>query len=196
VHDLKTPMNALTLHLELLRKSLEDGADRDGQMATIGLLQREIQRLAAALDAFAAAALDSGGSPRRFDLRQVARDAARESRPEAAAAGVRVETRLADEPVHLLASSVRVKQALLAVLSGMRASCAGGALRVTVERDGHAASVSVRESVEHDTPRSAAPPTRDDLDLSAARALVEDQGGRLELVPPPGHGVRFVFPAS
>lgn len=203
VHDLKAPLNALALNLELLRRTLDEREAqpdaRDSQHDLVELLRREIARLGRALDAALSEMTPrpAARSPRRLDVRRLIREAAAVIRPSAQAVGVVLRTRIPKSPAYAVADREALKEALLNLaLNAIEAQPDGGGLRfvvrheegwvrVHVEDDGPGIPEELLERVfemNFTTKREGT-----GIGLTMARSLVEDQGGRLHLECPP-HG--------
>ncbi len=222
IHDLKSPMNAIALHLELLRRSLgqDDGSDeqRADRAETIRQMHADLARLAGGLDAFCRAraqveerpAAPESAAAEPFDAREVVRSVAALVRDAARSAGVRVRTRSQRAPVLVAADRERIERALLHAAVGALGSNARGGelgLRVCADRDGRAL-VLVQDDgpglpPEHLLGRAfetgvAARARGTGLALAVARSLVEEQGGQLRVTSRPGGGttVRVLLPAS
>lgn len=215
VHDLKAPLNALALNVELLRKSLEeedDDADgvQESRVETANVLQREIRRLGRSLDFFLRQATGSEKRRKsgRLDVRRPLRETVRLVRESAKTVGVTLESTLPKAATHVTADEDLLKQVLLnIVLNALEAQPDGGAIRLSAERVG--AEVLVR--VEDDGP--GIPESRigkvfemnfstkergTGIGLTVAQSLVEALGGRLALSSRPGEGttIDIHLPAS
>jgi signal transduction histidine kinase len=143
-HEVKNPINAIVVHLELLREKMREvDPDTRRHMDIIG---REIHRL----DRVVQVLVDFNRPVELrlvdFDLRRLVEDVVLLASPEAARQGVRLETRLANSPLPVRADSDLIKQALLnVILNGVQAMNDGGVLNIAAGRQDAAATIEVRD---------------------------------------------------
>ncbi len=143
-HEVKNPINAIVVHLELLREKMrESDPDSRRHMDIIG---QEIHRL----DRVVQMLVDFNRPVELrlvdFDLRRLVEDVALLASPEAARIGIKVETQLGDEEMPVRADADLVKQAVLnVVLNGVQAMENGGVLNIAARRDEVAATIEVRD---------------------------------------------------
>lgn len=143
-HEVKNPINAIVVHLELLREKMREiDPDTRRHMDIIGCeihrLDRVVQML---VDFNRPVELRLSG----FDLRRLTEDVALLASPEAARQGVKVETHLTGEPLPVRADNDLIKQALLnVVLNGVQAMSNGGVLSITARQYDTAAAIEVRD---------------------------------------------------
>ncbi len=146
-HEVKNPINAIVVHLELLREKMKEvDPDTSRHMDIIG---REIHRL----DRVVQTLVDFNRPVELrlvdFDLRRVIEDVALLASPEAALHGVKVETKLGTEPLPVRADADLIKQALLnVVLNGVQAMSNGGSLNIVARHHDTAAAIEVRDQGE------------------------------------------------
>ena len=205
VHDLKAPLNALSLHLELLRQSIEeertkDEAVRADQKAMAHTLRQEITRLGRALDGLVCPARDDEQA-RALDLRHLVRNVARLLRTAAKSERVHLRVELADVPLEAVVSQDRLTQALLNVsLNALEAAGKGGDVRLTALREDGRVLIRVQDDgpgiPPHLVSRSfdANFTTKEGgtgVGLWVARSLIEADHGRLELRSPGPGGTTF-----
>lgn len=207
-HDLKAPLNALVLHLELLRKSLAEETSRDEErrerhLNTTRLLQREIARLDDGLERFLEDTALSGqgsGRQRRFEACELVLQVIRLVRPRAKALGVELAVDVAHSPAYVVGDSDLLQQALLnLVLNAFEAQPNGGRTRLIVSREDECVRIDVEDEgpgipeamlghvfeMNFTTKKSGT-----GIGLTVARSLVEGQGGRLRLSSENGEGTR------
>lgn len=197
-HDLKAPLNALALNLDLLQRELR-GA---GVLAEVGervdTLAREVSRL----HRMAETALSQFRAPddavRRFELGALVRDVASLIAAQAEAAAVDVALQLPPEGLAVRGSRDSVEQALVNLLvNGVEAMPDGGRLEISLRSEGRTARLAVRddgEGMSTDVARDAfdlhytRKPGGSGLGLFISRAIVEELGGLLELESVEGAG--------
>lgn len=215
-HDLKTPLNALILNLELLRKSLaaDPGPRGEDRLALVEVLATELARL----QRLAQGALEHGQPHREeldaFDLRRLAREVAALVRPQAQRQGVSVEVVSTARPLHVLAVRDRLQQALLnLVINALEAMPGGGSIALelaaaehgTIARDAPPAGLArlvVRDDGPgippgelHDVlkPHVTTKASGTGIGLPVARQIVEDCGGSLTLASELERGTRVTL---
>jgi signal transduction histidine kinase len=143
-HEVKNPINAIVVHLELLREKMREiDPDTRRHMDIIG---REIQRLDRVVQMLVDFNRPVELRLADFDLRRLIEDVALLASPEAARQGVRMETQLTDEPLPVRADNDLIKQALLnVVLNGVQAMSDGGRLSIVAQQYETAATIEVRD---------------------------------------------------
>ena len=181
-HEIRNPLNALSVNLTLLAREIGDGAGTDKLAAAL----KEIRRLDELLTAFLRFARPKVPKPRELNLGRILDDLETFIAPVAATSGVNLEfKKTPDVPVKTDADLL--KQALLnIILNSFEAGA--GRVEVTAEDCGDDVTITVRD----DGPGLAEPArafepfysTKADgsgLGLPTARAIAESLGGRLEL---------------
>jgi len=201
VHDLKSPLNALVVNLELLKASISETPDVERQRRYTRILSEEVARLNLTIERLLPAAAPPGDARGRFDLAQVARDVEALLSPRARQQRVALEVAVPEGPVILDGWRDQARQALLAVaLNGLEAMPGGGTLGIAVTANGDRASVAVT-----DTGPGLAPELGDGafelyastkdghrgLGLFVARAVVKSLSGTLTHSLVRGRGCRF-----
>ncbi len=143
-HEVKNPINAIVVHLELLREKMrESDPDTRRHMDVIG---REIHRLDRVVEMLVDFNRPVELRLSDFDLRRVIEDVTLLASPEAAKQGVRIETQLGKEALPVRADADLIKQALLnVVLNGVQAMSSGGALNITARQQDSAATIEVKD---------------------------------------------------
>ena len=143
-HEVKNPINAIVVHLELLREKMREvDPDTRRHMDIIGNEIRRLDRVVETLVDFNRP-VDLRLSS--FDLRRLVDEVAMLASPEAALLGVKVETHLGSDALPVKADNDLIKQALLnVVLNGVQSMAQGGTLTVVARRDDAAASIEVRD---------------------------------------------------
>jgi signal transduction histidine kinase len=140
-HEVKNPLNAMTIHLELLRQKLTNGAPVADVRAHADVIGQEITRLDAVVQGFLKFARPEDMRIERVSLTALTHDVAQTVRPEADAAHVAVQVQAAEPPIEVDADSTMLRQALLNLaVNAMQAMPHGGTLRLSTDtgRDGRA----------------------------------------------------------
>ena len=143
-HEVKNPINAIVVHLELLREKMRYGDDDSRRhMDIIGSEISRLDRVVKTLVDF-----NRPIEPRfvTFDLRRLMDDVTMLASPDAARNGVKIETMAGLDPLPVKADADLLKQALLnIVLNGVQSMEDGGRLTVTAQRDDISATILVRD---------------------------------------------------
>jgi signal transduction histidine kinase len=149
LHDLRAPLNAMVLNLELLRESLdaaEQPAARERRLKYVDVVHAQVDRIARGLEMLLKHNFAVEGERRRFDLREVIGEVADLVEPFARSRQLRVESQPSPAPVHIRAFRDRIHQVLLNLVNnGLEAMSPGGVLRIRLARDGERVSVRVED---------------------------------------------------
>ncbi|HMB69870.1 MAG TPA: PAS domain-containing sensor histidine kinase [bacterium] len=149
-HDLKAPINAVTLNLDVLRESLA-GAARGRRttaerLEVVDAIRDELVRLQRSLQAVLVQTAPAKSALRTFDLRRLLREVARTVRPLAEGCQVRIHLDPGDEPAPVRGHRDRLGQALRSVLvNAIEASPRLAEVRVEVRRRRKEAILAVRD---------------------------------------------------
>ncbi len=210
VHDLKAPLNAMVINLELLKDTFEpDDADRYArQRRYVDVLGDEVQRLNRSLTSLLAQTPRLAESAQRFDLRELVQELVDLIVPQAKAQRVTVEPRLPSSSVAVEGRRDRLKQALLNVaINALEAMPEGGTLGVTLDVERDAATLSIRDTGPgippgivarvydmHFTTKTGGT----GIGLHVARAVVHSHGGTIDVDSAVGQGttVRITVPVA
>lgn len=143
-HEVKNPINAIVVHLELLREKMrESDPDTRRHMDVIG---REIHRLDRVVEMLVDFNRPVELRLSDFDLRRVVEDVTLLASPEAAKQGVKIETQVGKIALPVRADADLIKQALLnVVLNGVQAMSSGGALNISARQQDSAATIEVKD---------------------------------------------------
>lgn len=203
VHDLKGPLNALVVNLELLRSSISESPDVERQRRYARVLQEELGRLNEAIERLlpAAAPLADGGGP--FELGELVDELTALVSTTARHQGVTLEVGDAGGNLRIAGHRDRIKQAVLClILNALEAMPDGGVLGLELERRDGRAAVSVTDTGPG-VPRDArdrmfdlyfsTKERHDGIGLFVARSMVESTNGAIEHTPGPDGGSRFTL---
>jgi signal transduction histidine kinase len=145
-HEVKNPINAMVVHLELLRGKLAPGGAEafPGAQRHVDILAGEMQRLDRVVQTLADFSRPMELHLREHDLRQVIGVVLELTAVEMEENGVQVEVEAPHEPIVVRADAELMQQAVLnLLLNGMQAMPEGGALRVKMWREHQLAVVEV-----------------------------------------------------
>jgi signal transduction histidine kinase len=207
VHDLKAPLNAMVMTLELLKLSVQetgdDGPGRDKQLRYVGVLNEEIRRFDRQLRSLLSHATPPTQQRCDLDLGALLRELEALLAPQAKHQRVTLSTRVPEQPLTLVAQADRLKQAMLNVLiNALEAMPSGGTLTIELEQHNGNARVTVRDDGPgippellgaiydmHFTTKSGGT----GVGLYVARSVVESHGGTIEVQSAPGRGTIFAI---
>jgi len=198
-HEVKNPINAIVVHLEVLREKMR-AVDSDTS-PHLDIIGQEIHRLDRVVQTLVDFNRPVELRPSDFDLRRLTEDVALLASPEAALQGVKVETNLGSDGLPVRADADLIKQALLnVVLNGVQAMSEGGTLSIVACRDDEAATIEVR-----DRGGGIAPEIRDKIfnlyfttkhagsgiGLAMSYRVLQLHNGALDFVTEMGRGTTF-----
>jgi signal transduction histidine kinase len=143
-HEVKNPINAIVLHLQLLQNKLSQlDPDTRRHMDIIG---SEIQRLDRVVQTLVDFMRTRELHLVEVDLRRLLEEVVLLAAPEAEQHGVDIKRDLPEEPLPVNADLDLIKQALLnVVLNGIQAMPHGGLLTISAHRDGNAVAADISD---------------------------------------------------
>ena len=205
-HEVKNPINAMVVHLELLRTKLEEAgrgrAFLEPAMRHVAVLESEMHRLDRVVETLADFTRPMDLRLERLDLSDVAEAVLELTGGDLAEQGVAVDTQL--EPAMVWADGDLLRQALLnLLLNGMQAmvdTAEDKRLRIEVHRDRDAGVIAITDrgqGIESDLlPKIfdlyfTTKTTGSGIGLAMSYRIVQMHGGSMEVVSEPGHGATF-----
>ena len=150
-HEVKNPINAMVVHLELLRGKLTAGGGEafKGAQRHVDILSGEMQRLDRVVQTLADFSRPMELHLREHDLRNVVATVMELTSAEMEEHGVNASVVAPHEAMMVRVDAELVQQAVLnLLLNGMQAMPNGGALRVTMRREQQFAVVEVADEGE------------------------------------------------
>jgi len=133
-HEVKNPINAIVVHLELLKNKLGDG--NASAARHLEVIDVEIHRLDRVVQTLVDFSRPVELQLREQDLRQILDDVLALSAEELSTRNVLLESRLPETPVPVNVDADLLKQAVINIVqNGAQAMPKGGRLRVTLEDD-------------------------------------------------------------
>jgi signal transduction histidine kinase len=147
-HEVKNPINAMVVHLELLRSKLAAAGQEslNGAQRHLDILTGEMQRLDRVVQTLADFSRPMELKLREHDLRQVAGAVIELTAAEMQENGVQISVDTPEEAVMVRVDAEMIRQALLNLfLNGMQAMPEGGMMRVSLHRDNQFAVVEVQD---------------------------------------------------
>jgi signal transduction histidine kinase len=195
-HEVKNPINAMVVHLELLRGKLTAGGSEafGGAQRHVDILAGEMQRLDRVVQTLADFSRPMELHLREHDLRHVVGVVMELTAAEMEENGVRVTVEAPTEPMMVRMDAEQMQQALLnLLLNGMQAmnSTGGGALWVRLRKEHHFAVVEVIDEGEG-IPAELLPrifelyfttkPKGSGIGLATTYRILQLHGGAMEVV--------------
>jgi signal transduction histidine kinase len=147
-HEVKNPINAMVVHLELLRGKLAaDAFERESAQRHVDILADEMRRLDRVVETLADFSRPMDLDLREHDLRRVVDQTLDLAGAELKEHGVRIESEAPPTVVPVRVDAELVRQALLnLLLNAMQAMPSGGVVRVSVRRDQRMAIVEIADN--------------------------------------------------
>jgi signal transduction histidine kinase len=150
-HEVKNPINAMVLHLELLRGKLagENGQGFPGAQRHVDILSGEMQRLDRVVQTLADFTRPMELHLGQFDLRQVVDAVIQLTGAQMAEHNVHVICNAPRQPLIVRIDDDLIRQAMLnLLLNAMQSMSQGGTIYVRLYRDGQNAAVEVKDEGE------------------------------------------------
>jgi signal transduction histidine kinase len=142
-HEVKNPINAIVVHLELLRNKI---AQESGAIRHLDVIQSEISRLDRVVQTLVDFSRPVELQLRVQDLRVIVSSVLLLASADLETRQVRVSSHLPEHPVNVRVDADLLKQALLnVVLNGAQAMAGGGTLEVSLSEDSRWALLSVKD---------------------------------------------------
>ncbi|MCW5968969.1 MAG: PAS domain-containing protein [Blastocatellales bacterium] len=204
-HEVKNPLHAMVLHLELLNAKLASGGDPSGH---VGILVSEVQRLNRVVQTFLDFNRPVELRPQPVNTTSLIREVLRLA-ADTRAQGITVVERYCPDPLSVKADSDLLKQALLnIIINGCQAMPDGGRLIVETARtgegfveisicdEGPGIPQEIREKIFN--LYFTTKPQGSGIGLAQAFRAVQLHQGRIEADSAPGGGAcfRIVLPAG
>jgi signal transduction histidine kinase len=201
-HEIRNPLSAMGLNVELLEETLAEGDPREAQQL-LRAIKGEIERLSALSDQYLRVARRPEPRLEPGDLAALVDEVATFVRPELDRAGValRVAAPAAVPPVAF--DEAQIRQALLNLVRNAReamqpqggelavtvAPAAGGGVDLTVDDTGAGIDEEAREKIFE--PFFTTKDRGTGLGLAVTRQIVEAHGGTIACEPRTPRGTRF-----
>jgi signal transduction histidine kinase len=207
-HDIKAPLSAVMINLDLLRETLVDhddtpGASKERQNHYVTVLREELSRLNRSLADLLTQTAVVQTPGERFDLTATLRELGTFLGPQASRQGVELALDLPSGEVPLVGHKDRLKQAFLNILvNGLEAMPEGGRLEIRKILDGDHGRISFRDNgrgipaeileriYEADFTTKG---EGSGIGLHVARALVQLHGGGILVKSADGEGTEVVI---
>jgi len=199
-HEIGTPLNAVSLHLQLLRRS---AGLTESDRHRLGIIDQQIQRLVKTIQDFLAAAHVEPRPRQHVDLNVLIRSVVTLMGPALTAKGIVHNLQLAEPLAPIRADDHQMQQLLLNLVSNaVDAMPGGGKLRIETAGDGEFVILSIADSgpgIPRELRARVFEPffttkgsAGTGLGLAVCRSIVEAHRGTIELAGDSGDGATFV----
>ena len=208
-HEIKNPLNAISLHLDLLRARL--GAPEEELVAEIDIMSKEVMRLDRVVKTFLDFSKPLDVRLEDVDLAELAREVAELMAPQARLSQIALTFEIAPESdgdsLHIRGDPDMLKQAVLnLVTNALEAMKTGGNLRLIVRRAGAVVTLEVVDDGPGIPPHLrdkvfqlyfTTKPRGSGIGLAMAYRAVQLHNGTIAFTSENGRGTafRFEFPA-
>ncbi len=143
-HEVKNPINAIVLHLQLLQNKLDE-ADPDTRRH-MDVIRNEIHRLDRVVQILVDFTRPRDLHLEEMDMRKILEDVAVLAGPEAGRHGISLAEKFSDEPLMVRVDADLMKQAVLNLtLNGLQAMTNGGTLTLAAHREDETVITEVRD---------------------------------------------------
>jgi signal transduction histidine kinase len=201
-HELRAPLSAMMIHLDLLRESMASQVSGQGGQETqqryVSVLREELERLNRSLSEVLTQTVTDKDTRGSFDLRDALTELGTLLAPQARRQGVELRTKMPDSPVVLVGYRDRLKQSLLNVaVNALEAMPGGGRMSLELDVDGGFAFTRVTDTgrgvpadflariYDRDFTTKG---SGSGIGLYVARTLVEMHGGEIQVESEEGRG--------
>jgi signal transduction histidine kinase len=204
-HDLKAPLNAMVMNLELLKETLRerDGGEprRERQLKYAEVIRQELWRLDRQLRTLLSHVVPADDTAEQIDLCELIRNLGDLLAPQAKQQRVSLTTDVPEHEILFTGHRDRLKQAMLNIaINALEAMPNGGNLSIGLARQDERAEIQVRDDGPGIAPELLAKvyemhfTTKSGgtgVGLFVARSVVESQGGKIQVDSQPGSGTCF-----
>ncbi len=137
-HEIKNPLNAISLRLDLLKARASSGASEEELIPEIDVLSREVRRLDRVVKTFLDFSRPVDVHFEDLDLAALAAEVAHLLTPQAERSGVELTCERPDQPARVRGDPDMLKQAILNLVTNAFEAMKGGGgqLRISVENGG------------------------------------------------------------
>jgi PAS domain S-box-containing protein len=199
-HEVKNPINAIVLHLQLLQNKLQQ-TDPD-TLRHVNIIDSEIHRLDRVVQILVDFTRPRELHLEEFDLRKLLEDVIVLAQPEAEQHGVTITRDLSAEALWVKVDSDFIKQAMLnVVLNGVQAMPEGGKLTIIAKREGADVVTDIRDNgigIPHDIQEkifelyfTTKQPAGSGIGLAETYQILQWHYGSVDFQTVPGKGTTF-----
>ena len=205
-HEIGNPLNALSIHLQLLDRELgylKDEEERENLKDILNVASREVSRLDVIITQFLKAIRPQKPQFEETKIDQLVEEALTLMKQEVENRDIRVEVSLPKRPAKVRVDPDQIKQAFYNLIkNALQAMPDGGTLTITVKCSDQFVGISFADNgigIERDDLGrifEAYHTTKGDgsgLGLMIVQRIIQDHGGQIEVVSEPGSGTTFTL---
>ncbi len=203
-HEVRNPLNSIALNVDLLQEMLEaPGRGSARSLEVLRAVQGEVDRLAEITEEYLRFGRMPKGVMAVCDLARVARETLDFMDGEFAAAGISARTELSDAPLRVRTDEGQLRQALINILrNAVEAMPEGGSLTLRAGEQGDRVVLSVTDTgagipdefkARLFEPFATTKPRGTGLGLAFVQQVVQESGGDVSIVSPPGEGTTITM---
>lgn len=202
-HEIGNPLNALTIHLQLLERELKrlESSRRDTLLELAGIARTEVTRLDMIITQFLRAIRPSRPTLAPQPVAAVLKETLTLLKQEIEDRNIHVEVECPDHLPPLRIDRDQIKQAFFNVIrNALQAMAQGGLLRIAIREVGRHLCVAFRDNgsgiAPEDFTRIFEPyyttkKSGSGLGLMIVQRIIQDHGGRIDVHSEPGLGTTF-----
>jgi signal transduction histidine kinase len=186
-HDLRAPLNNLTLTSELMRVEIDSDTDPAQLQARLKTIRESTERMTRLIESFLLVNAPLRDSVERCDLRALIRELESLLAPEVRRRRIAITALLPAEEIHLQSIRDRLRQACLTVMAKVLESMPTGSGDLEITLSAQPAEIRIAVCSRRHDPSAASPgastspePERESgITVEMARALIAALGGQL-----------------
>lgn len=205
-HEIGNPLNAVTIHLQLMDRELAglaDGAARDELKELVEVSKREVHRLDRIITQFLRAIRPSMPDRRPVRMERLLEETLELMRHEIENRRILVETEKPDSLPAVPADEIQVKQAFFNIIkNALQAMEDGGILKISMDVSPRFVSICFSDNGPGITPENlgaiyepyrTTKATGSGLGLMIVQRILRDHGGEIEISSTPERGTAFTL---
>lgn len=205
-HEIGNPLNAVTIHLQLMERELAglaDGAARDELKELVEVSKREVHRLDRIITQFLRAIRPSMPDRKPVQMERLLEETLELLRHEIENRRILVETEKPDSLPAVPADEIQVKQAFFNLIkNALQAMDDGGILKISMDVSPRFVSICFSDNGPGITPENlgaiyepyhTTKATGSGLGLMIVQRILRDHGGEIEISSTPERGTAFTL---
>ena len=205
-HEIGNPLNAVTIHLQLMERELDDLTDsaaRESLKELVEVSKREVHRLDRIITQFLRAIRPSLPDRKPVQMERLLDETLELMRHEIGNRRILVEREQAEHIPSVPADEVQVKQAFFNIIkNAIQAMADGGILKIGIEVSSRFVSICFADNGPGITPENlgaiyepyhTTKTTGSGLGLMIVQRILRDHGGEIEICSTPERGTAFTL---
>lgn len=146
-HEIKNPLAALSLHVQLLEEELASAGSSDDVHSMLDVIQSEVKRIGGVLESFRDFASIDQLDLNEININEMVARQIKLMQPKADSQDVKIEAVLADRSLRLQGDEVRLEQVLLnLIVNSLEAMPEGGKLSILTKTSDETAFLEVADT--------------------------------------------------